>query len=213
MFMIFLIQTFWNCGNRNGVCLNAIFISSFFIYYFFFSRPLPEDFMEYARQDSHYLLYVYDLMRNELIERGNQLNNLITAVYSRSVDICLKVSHLQFRSVLFLFYFFYVCSFLFFLSYHPCVIVKSMWIIDINLFIYMLIYLLTFIINDTALWEAIHWTRKSHGIIPSKPQNLWHKADVCTEGTVPLERQCCSRTRWKSRVSGVLLCFDFICVL
>nr|XP_027228360.1 exosome component 10-like [Penaeus vannamei] len=53
-------------------------------------RPLPEDFMEYARQDSHYLLYVYDLMRNELIERGNQLNNLITAVYSRSVDICLK---------------------------------------------------------------------------------------------------------------------------
>ncbi|XP_063602725.1 exosome complex component 10 homolog [Penaeus indicus] len=53
-------------------------------------RPLPEDFLEYARQDSHYLLYVYDLMRNELIERGNQLNNLITAVYSRSVDICLK---------------------------------------------------------------------------------------------------------------------------
>ncbi|XP_042891844.1 exosome component 10-like [Penaeus japonicus] len=53
-------------------------------------RPLPEDFMEYARQDSHYLLYIYDLMRNELIERGNRLNNLITAVYSRSVDICLK---------------------------------------------------------------------------------------------------------------------------
>lgn len=53
-------------------------------------RPLPEDFLEYARQDSHYLLYIYDLMRNELIERGNQLNNLITAVYSRSVDICLK---------------------------------------------------------------------------------------------------------------------------
>ncbi|KAG7172527.1 exosome component 10-like [Homarus americanus] len=53
-------------------------------------RPLPNDFIEYARQDSHYLLYIYDIMRNELIERGNQLNNLISAVYSRSAEICMK---------------------------------------------------------------------------------------------------------------------------
>lgn len=53
-------------------------------------RPLPDDFIDYARQDSHYLLYIYDIMRNELIERGNQLNNLISAVYSRSADICMK---------------------------------------------------------------------------------------------------------------------------
>ncbi len=55
-------------------------------------RPLTQEFIDYARQDSHYLLYIYDLMRNELIEKGNQLNNLITAVYQRSVDLCLKVS-------------------------------------------------------------------------------------------------------------------------
>ncbi|XP_045115632.1 exosome component 10-like isoform X1 [Portunus trituberculatus] len=54
-------------------------------------RPLTQEFVDYARQDSHYLLYIYDLMRNELIEKGNQLNNLITAVYQRSVDLCLKI--------------------------------------------------------------------------------------------------------------------------
>jgi len=53
-------------------------------------RPLPEDFISYARQDSHYLLFIYDLMRNELIDKGNNLNNLINAVYCRSTDICMK---------------------------------------------------------------------------------------------------------------------------
>lgn len=53
-------------------------------------RPLPEDFTNYARQDSHHLLYIFDMMRNELIQKGNNLNNLITAVYSRSAEICTK---------------------------------------------------------------------------------------------------------------------------
>ncbi|CAL4111705.1 unnamed protein product, partial [Meganyctiphanes norvegica] len=53
-------------------------------------RPLPQDFISYARQDSHYLLFIYDLMRNELIKKGNNLNNLINAVYCRSTDICMK---------------------------------------------------------------------------------------------------------------------------
>lgn len=54
-------------------------------------RPLTQELIDYARQDSHHLLYIYDLMRNELIEKGNQLNNLITAVYQRSLELCLKV--------------------------------------------------------------------------------------------------------------------------
>lgn len=53
-------------------------------------RPLPQDFISYARQDSHYLLFIYDLMRNELISKGNNLNNLLNAVYCRSTDICMK---------------------------------------------------------------------------------------------------------------------------
>jgi exosome complex exonuclease RRP6 len=34
-------------------------------------RPLPKDLFDYARADTHFLLYVYDCMRNELIEQSN----------------------------------------------------------------------------------------------------------------------------------------------
>lgn len=34
-------------------------------------RPLPQEFFDYARSDTHYLLYIFDCMRNELIERSN----------------------------------------------------------------------------------------------------------------------------------------------
>lgn len=46
--------------------------------------------IKYAREDTHYLLYIYDLMKNELIQRGNQTNNLLLAVLNRSRDLCLK---------------------------------------------------------------------------------------------------------------------------
>jgi exosome complex exonuclease RRP6 len=53
-------------------------------------RPLPEKMIKYAREDTHYLLYIYDRMRNELIRRGNSLSNLITVVLKNSKEICLK---------------------------------------------------------------------------------------------------------------------------
>ncbi|KAG9245854.1 ribonuclease H-like domain-containing protein [Calycina marina] len=34
-------------------------------------RPLPKEMLYYARSDTHYLLYIYDNMRNELIDRTN----------------------------------------------------------------------------------------------------------------------------------------------
>ncbi len=34
-------------------------------------RPLPQELFDYARSDTHYLLYIYDCMRNELLERSN----------------------------------------------------------------------------------------------------------------------------------------------
>lgn len=34
-------------------------------------RPLPQEFFDYARSDTHYLLYIYDCMRNELIQRSD----------------------------------------------------------------------------------------------------------------------------------------------
>ncbi|KAF2760694.1 exosome complex exonuclease-like protein Rrp6 [Pseudovirgaria hyperparasitica] len=34
-------------------------------------RPLPKELFDYARSDTHFLLYIYDHMRNELIDRSN----------------------------------------------------------------------------------------------------------------------------------------------
>ena len=34
-------------------------------------RPLPQELFDYARSDTHYLLYIYDCMRNDLIQRSD----------------------------------------------------------------------------------------------------------------------------------------------
>ena len=33
-------------------------------------RPLPEEMLLYARSDTHYLLYIYDCLRNALLDRA-----------------------------------------------------------------------------------------------------------------------------------------------
>uniref|UniRef100_M3YYC0 Exosome complex component 10 n=2 Tax=Mustela putorius furo TaxID=9669 RepID=M3YYC0_MUSPF len=53
-------------------------------------RPLPEEMLHYARDDTHYLLYIYDKMRLELWERGNEQPVQLQVVWQRSRDICLK---------------------------------------------------------------------------------------------------------------------------
>ena len=53
-------------------------------------RPLTEEMLTYAREDSRNLLYIYDLMRNELIDSGNLQKNLLLAAHERSNAICLK---------------------------------------------------------------------------------------------------------------------------
>ncbi|KAB1268399.1 Exosome component 10, partial [Camelus dromedarius] len=53
-------------------------------------RPLPEEMLNYARDDTHYLLYIYDKMRLELWERGNEQPVQLQVVWQRSRDICLK---------------------------------------------------------------------------------------------------------------------------
>ncbi|CAO2590030.1 Exosome component 10 [Lemmus lemmus] len=53
-------------------------------------RPLPEEMLTYARDDTHYLLYIYDRMRLELWERGNDQPVQLQVVWQRSRDICLK---------------------------------------------------------------------------------------------------------------------------
>lgn len=53
-------------------------------------RPLPNEMIKYARQDTHYLLYVYDCLRSDLIKNGNETKNLLRSAFERSRIICLK---------------------------------------------------------------------------------------------------------------------------
>ena len=63
-------------------------------------RPLSAEMLLYARMDTHYLLYIYDRLRNDLISRStpaqNQLSSirgcayLLNQVLDRSKQLCLK---------------------------------------------------------------------------------------------------------------------------
>ncbi|XP_053213609.1 exosome component 10-like [Panonychus citri] len=52
-------------------------------------RPLPQDMLNYAREDTHYLLYVYDIMKKELLEKDPS-RKLLKQVFQSSRDVCLK---------------------------------------------------------------------------------------------------------------------------
>lgn len=51
--------------------------------------------VKYAREDTHYLLYIYDCLKKELIERGIKSNShnphsFLKSVYHKSSGLCLK---------------------------------------------------------------------------------------------------------------------------
>nr|XP_039255855.1 exosome component 10-like [Styela clava] len=57
-------------------------------------RPIPEEMRKYAQEDTHYLLYVYDIMKNELLDLGasgqaSGTTRLLNTLY-RSRDVCLR---------------------------------------------------------------------------------------------------------------------------
>lgn len=57
-------------------------------------RPLPEEMLRYAREDTHYLLHIYDLMRIELFSMSKDSecpNTPLLEVYQRSYDICMQL--------------------------------------------------------------------------------------------------------------------------
>ena len=43
-------------------------------------RPLPEELQKYAREDTHYLLYIKDILRNALIDLANGQMNILKSV-------------------------------------------------------------------------------------------------------------------------------------
>ncbi len=54
-------------------------------------RPLPEEMTKYAVEDTHYLLYIWDRLRNELAAKSSPESNLILNVLNRSRQLCLQV--------------------------------------------------------------------------------------------------------------------------
>ncbi|EPE26047.1 Ribonuclease H-like protein [Glarea lozoyensis ATCC 20868] len=55
-------------------------------------RPLPEEMLYYARADTHYLLYIYDNMRNELVAKSNAAvpeENKIEITLQKSKEVSL----------------------------------------------------------------------------------------------------------------------------
>ncbi len=53
-------------------------------------RPLPEQLLKYAQQDTHYLLYIYDNMKNDLLHHASGLSTLLKGVFLDSKIVCLK---------------------------------------------------------------------------------------------------------------------------
>ncbi|XP_042447991.1 protein RRP6-like 2 [Zingiber officinale] len=54
-------------------------------------RPIPHEMLKYAREDTHYLLYIYDHMKRILLAESSDGNDLILEVYKRSSTICLQL--------------------------------------------------------------------------------------------------------------------------
>ncbi|GFP54919.1 exosome complex exonuclease rrp6 [Trichoderma asperellum] len=53
-------------------------------------RPLTEEMMYYARSDTHYLLYIYDMIRNELVQSSDSDKHLVKRVLERSRELSLS---------------------------------------------------------------------------------------------------------------------------
>ena len=52
-------------------------------------RPLPQEMVNYAREDTHYLVYIYEKMKQDLKTKGTG-DNLLSAVWNNSRLVCLK---------------------------------------------------------------------------------------------------------------------------
>ncbi|KAH8340929.1 hypothetical protein KR059_009787 [Drosophila kikkawai] len=52
-------------------------------------RPLPQQLVDYARQDTHFLIYVYERMTNDLLQQQTE-PGLLNTVYQMSTDVCKK---------------------------------------------------------------------------------------------------------------------------
>ncbi|KAK2451240.1 hypothetical protein P8452_14456 [Trifolium repens] len=57
-------------------------------------RPIPDEMLRYAREDTHYLLYIYDSMRINLsaLPKASESSDApLVEVYKRSYDVCMQL--------------------------------------------------------------------------------------------------------------------------
>ncbi|TYJ00879.1 hypothetical protein E1A91_A13G115700v1 [Gossypium mustelinum] len=57
-------------------------------------RPLPAEMLRYAREDTHFLLYIYDLMRIKLLSmpmEPEHCDAALVEVYKKSSDVCMQL--------------------------------------------------------------------------------------------------------------------------
>ncbi|KAL7727735.1 hypothetical protein ACLKA6_008072 [Drosophila palustris] len=53
-------------------------------------RPLPQQLIDYARQDTHYLIYVFERMTNDLLQADQGQPQALRMVYQLSTEVCKK---------------------------------------------------------------------------------------------------------------------------
>lgn len=53
-------------------------------------RPLPQQLIDYARQDTHYLIYVYEQLTNDLLQADQGQPQTLRIVYQLSTEVCKK---------------------------------------------------------------------------------------------------------------------------
>ncbi|XP_028266781.1 exosome complex component 10 [Parambassis ranga] len=53
-------------------------------------RPLPDVMVQYARTDTHYLLYIYDCVRAQLLDFNHGQPGLLQSVWNKSKEVSLK---------------------------------------------------------------------------------------------------------------------------
>lgn len=51
-------------------------------------RPIPEEMINYARVDTHYLMEIFHALKKTLIEKSNENLNLLQSVYDQSNELC-----------------------------------------------------------------------------------------------------------------------------
>uniref|UniRef100_A0A1B6F5B3 Exosome complex component 10 homolog n=1 Tax=Cuerna arida TaxID=1464854 RepID=A0A1B6F5B3_9HEMI len=77
--LAFLLKTFCNIDANKQFQL-----------YDWRTRPLSKEAIKYAREDTHYLLYIYEMLWNKLLEKSNGGPQLLQSAIFRSADTCKK---------------------------------------------------------------------------------------------------------------------------